>query len=319
MTCSLKLFRTRFAPSPTGYLHLGHVAHALFVWGIGRAAAAEIVLRIEDHDRQRCRPVYEAALLEDLNWLGLEPDQPRVESFLSGPSEYRQSDCGAVYRAAAARLAAQGLIYACSCSRAEILRRTEPQGGELCYDNHCASLGRMGEEALEQPGALRLRLDPGTVAFEDLLLGRQVQRPAEQCGDLLIRDRLGHWTYQFCVVVDDLRQGINLVIRGTDLLASTGRQLQIASLLGNSRPIQYLHHPLLTDPAGRKLSKRDFDRSICELRSEGWTAAAVLCQAAHRAGLAAQDCPISTSEMPDLIFRSAQLKGALQRLQSAPI
>jgi len=125
------ILRTRFAPSPTGYLHLGHVVHMLYVWGIARAAGAEVLLRIEDHDRQRCRPEYESALLEDLAWLGLVPDVV--------PTPCRQQDREVRYAEMLEDLHARGLVYACACSRTLVLRRTGQGGGELRYDNYCRS------------------------------------------------------------------------------------------------------------------------------------------------------------------------------------
>lgn len=248
--------RTRFAPSPTGYLHLGHVAHALYVWRVAREAGAQILMRIEDHDRTRCKPEYEAAILEDLVWLGLQWDGPPT----------RQSDRDTLYREALEKLRAQSLLYGCECSRKQIIQRTGEGGIELRYDNHCRDRGLPLEEGL----GWRLRLPEDVVEFNDLRLGPQRQHPQSQCGDLLLRDRHHCWTYQFAVVVDDLEQGVNLIIRGEDLLESTGRQILLARMLGREDTPRFYHHPLVIDPqAGEKLSKRDGATGVRELRARG--------------------------------------------------
>jgi glutamyl-tRNA synthetase/glutamyl-Q tRNA(Asp) synthetase len=269
--------RTRFAPAPTGYLHLGHVANAIAVWGVARARGAEVVLRIEDHDRQRCRPEFEAALLEDLDWLGFVPDINPTDAFRRGPTSYRQSDNGPAYEAAVATLRARGhQVYACDCSRTQILARrggpdaayaSAESGSDLRYDGHCRARGL----PVRKGNGLRVQIEPGLEEFQDLRLGPGRQEPALQCGDLLLRDRLGNWTYQHCVVVDDLGQGIDLVIRGEDLLESTGRQVALARMLGRPTPPRYLHHPLICKPDGAKLSKADGDTSLRELRLLGAT------------------------------------------------
>lgn len=243
---------TRFAPAPTGWLHLGHVLNAEFVWGSG----AHVLLRIEDHDRERCRPEYEAGILEDLAWLGYRPD------ILAG----RQSDRDAVYREAIEILRARGLVYGCNCTRKQIEARG-PTFDELWYSGHCRDRGL----PLIDGYGWRVRVDPGVECFVDGRLGPQEQDPSQQCGDFLLRDRHGNWTYQFAVTVDDWRQGIDLVIRGVDLLPSTARQIRLARLLGRARPPSFLHHPLIMKSPDQKLSKSDRDTGIRDLRATGWT------------------------------------------------
>ena len=251
---------SRFAPAPTGFLHLGHVVNAIHVWDITKARGGRVLLRIEDHDRQRSRPEYERAILDDLEWLGFKPDEPFV----------RQSDRSAIYERALARLRSAGLVYGCECSRKDIAAAGESDS-ELRYPGTCASKGLH-----ERPGlGLRVRLAPSIERFDDLRHGPQEQRPSEQCGDLLVRDREGNWTYQFVATVDDLEQGVTLVIRGDDLLASTGRQIQLARLLGRIEPPQFLHHALIMKTPVQKLSKSDGDSGVRDLRARGWTAAAV--------------------------------------------
>jgi glutamyl-tRNA synthetase/glutamyl-Q tRNA(Asp) synthetase len=256
---------TRFAPAPTGYLHLGHALNAIYVWEIARQAGPDsrVLLRIEDHDHTRCRNEFEAALLEDLEWLGFKADGDPV----------RQSERGDVYERALADLRRRGLIYACKCSRSEITSGR--------YAGTCSSLGLPESAGF----GLRVRLDPTIERFTDLRLGPQEQRPSEQCGDLLVRDRHGNWTYQFAVVVDDWLQGVTLVIRGQDLLDSTGRQIQLARVLGRETPPDFLHHPLLMKTPSQKLSKSDGDTGVRDLRAKGWTPAEVIDRAMRLAGL----------------------------------
>jgi glutamyl-tRNA synthetase/glutamyl-Q tRNA(Asp) synthetase len=291
-------WRTRFAPAPTGFLHLGHLANALHVWGLARAFGGQVLLRLEDHDRSRCRPAFEGALLDTLDWLGLEPDQFPTASFRAEPASHpaRQSNQDARYGEALDRLDADGLVYPCSCSRKMIADPLGlPDGTEARYPGTC----RTASLDPELTPARRVRMAPGAWSFDDLRLGPLAQEPAVQCGDLLVRDRLGQWTYQFAVVVDDLAHGIDVVIRGEDLLASTGRQLQLAALLGRSEPPLYCHHPLLVHPDGRKLSKAGQDTSVLALRDAGWTVPALMGHAAWRAGLMPTDRPVPFQAVVD--------------------
>src|SRR5687767_6347533 len=184
---------TRFAPAPTGYLHLGHVANAIRVWGEARAHDGRVLLRIEDHDRERCRPEYEAALLEDLDWLGFVPDVYPTAAFRAGPCQSRQSDRLAIYQSVAEQLAALGLVYACRCTRKDLSESAKRAYPGTCRDRDLPFDGNVG---------WRVRLPADSVTFEDRWCGVQTQTPAAQCGDLLIRDRLGNWTYQFVATVD---------------------------------------------------------------------------------------------------------------------
>lgn len=277
-------WRTRFAPAPTGYLHLGHLVNALHVWGVARAYGGQVLLRLEDHDRTRCKPGFEAALLDDLDWLGLHADSYGTYSFradgLAHPA--RQSNQSPRYEQALSRLADQGLVYACVCTRREIaLVAPHAPGEEPCYPGTCRN------EAVPHDAtfARRVHLAPCTVAFHDLRLGRLEQQPFTQCGDVLVRDRHAQWTYQFAVVVDDMHHDVDVIIRGEDLLASTGRQLQLAQLLGRTRPLTFLHHTLLVHPDGSKLSKASGDTALRELRAAGVAPATLLAEAARRAGL----------------------------------
>jgi glutamyl-Q tRNA(Asp) synthetase len=281
-------WRTRFAPAPTGYLHLGHLVNAVCVWGLARAHGGDVLLRIEDHDRTRCRPEFEAALLDDLEWLGFAPDVYPVSSFrpdVAGAETAhpaRQSDQEPRYAAALESLSARGLVYACACTRRDIAQLVpRAPGEEARYPGTC-------REAAVDPlahFARRVRLPDVAVTFEDLRLGVVTQHPAQQCGDLLVRDRHAQWTYQFAVVVDDMAHEIDVVIRGEDLLASTGRQWALAALLGRDTPPLTLHHALITHADGSKLSKANRDTSLRELRAAGWSAERLIGEAAYRAGM----------------------------------
>ncbi len=266
------MLTTRFAPAPTGYLHLGHVLNAHRVWSEARERGARVLLRIEDHDRSRCKPEYEAAIREDLAWLGFTAD-------VEVP---RQSERGARYAEVLAQLERQGLAYPCDCSRKDIAMLSgDVFNEETRYAGRCRHRGLGPDSTL----ARRVRMEPGAEQFNDLALGPQSQDPSAQCGDLLIRDRHGHWTYQFCVTVDDWDQGVNLVVRGEDLLASTGRQVRLARMLGRTEPPAFLHHRLLRKAGGAKLSKSDGDTGVRELRVAGWTPAQVRAMAdAHTSG-----------------------------------
>lgn len=291
---------TRFAPSPTGRLHLGHVVNAVWVWGLAQATGGRVLLRIEDHDRGRCRQEFEDHILADLEWLGLEPDAGTVRSLRSGPSPFRQSDGAAEYEAALARLREAQRVFACACSRKQIAAAAgvaAREGDEVPYPGTCRAKG------LEAgPGrGLRLVLPDVPIAFEDLRHGRLTQHPARQCGDLLLRDPTGNWTYQFCVVVDDLRHGVTLVIRGDDLLASTGRQLQLRGMLSDAPPPVHLHHPLVFGATpGVKLSKRDQVAGLDAMRAAGRSAASVLGEAAFRSGLLPAPGAVAAGELGGL-------------------
>lgn len=276
---------TRFAPSPTGYLHLGHVSNAVWTWGIARATGGIVLLRIEDHDRGRCRPGYERAIRDELEWLGLHPDR-----------ESRQSDDTEAYREALDRLNRTARVYGCRCSRADIARRSHSAGEELRYPGTCRTLGIPPSE----PAGVRVMLGEETIRFDDLRLGQQQHIPARQCGDLLLRDATGNWTYQLCVTVDDARQGISLVIRGEDLLGSTGRQILLGKMLGRDHPAAFLHHPLIVNQEGVKLSKRDRATGIRELRAAGRSPEWVLGEAAWLTGLLPEPKPLEVSELAAL-------------------
>jgi glutamyl-Q tRNA(Asp) synthetase len=292
-TAAARLFEeppiTRFAPSPTGYLHLGHIVNAVYVWGVARALGGSVLVRIEDHDRIRSREKFDVALLEDLQWLGfLESDSSSLVT--------RQSDRGDVYEQALHQLRATQHVFACDCSRRDI--------GAERYTGRCRS-----RTVPERAGVgLRVELEGGIEAFDDLLLGHLEQAPSDQCGDLLIKDRDGQWTYQFAVTVDDLHQGITLVVRGADLVSSTGRQIRLAKMLhgnsdlSNSSRVTYLHHPLVLGDDGEKLSKSTGAASVRAMRHHGLSPAEVIGRAAYAVGLIEAVRPVDSGDVQELFY-----------------
>ena len=293
---------TRFAPAPTGRLHLGHVVNALYVWGIARATGGRVILRIEDHDRQRSRRAHEAAILGDLERLGLMPDAPPLADFRAGRSAYRQSDDPAPYEAAVDVLRSQGRVYACTCARAALLAWRGPGCPGACRAR------RVPDDA---PGAaLRASLGEGEgegqgeETFDDLLQGPQAGDPSAD-GDLTLRDRHANWSYPLCVVVDDARHRVDLVIRGRDLLDATSRQLRLGRLLGREEAPAFLHHPLLRKPSGAKLSKADHDTSIRDLLDGGAAPADLLGFAAAAVGLLPTVRPVRQEDLAELFATDA--------------
>ncbi len=258
-------------------MHLGHLVNAVAVWTVARRAGGRVRLRIEDHDRERARPEFERSILDDLEWLGFIPDEPSIAAFRRGPCDGRQSDHPERYESALATIARVAPVYGCGCSRREILERGAPSeaDGTLRYDGYC----RTRKLPLGPGYGVRVALEPGDETFDDGWLGPQRQNPSDQCGDLLLRDRRGNWTYQFAVVVDDWREDITDVIRGRDLLPSTGRQIRLARLLGRGRPPRFHHHPLILGVDGEKLSKSRGDVALRELRASGVTPSEAIARA----------------------------------------
>jgi glutamyl-tRNA synthetase len=270
----------RLAPSPTGRLHLGHARSFLLAWWSARAAGGRIRLRLEDLDTSRVRAGYVAGCLQDLEWLGLDWDGPPLV----------QSEGLAGLEAALAELVSRGLAYPCICTRSEIEgARSAPHGddGSGAYPGTCR--GRFADlaEAERVSGrraALRLRVPDVELQLEDRVVGPFRSRPALEVGDFPLTSRDGQIAYQLAVVVDDARQGVNEVLRGDDLLSSTGRQALLQDLLALPHPT-WAHVPLVTDAAGRRLAKRADDLSLAHLRSLGVAPEAVVAWAARSAGL----------------------------------
>jgi glutamyl/glutaminyl-tRNA synthetase len=299
---------TRFAPAPTGRLHLGHLANAIYVWGLARRVGGRVILRIEDHDRQRCRPEYETALLDDLDRLGLAADEPSTDELRAGPSLLRQSDCHDMYAARVAQLRARSLVYACDCSRSTFdawrAANDRPWTGPGCPGG-C----RDRDLPLDVALGLRVALGGGDESWQDILLGPR-RGPVAQGGDLLLRDRNGNWTYVLCVVVDDLRHGVDLVVRGEDLVDATPAQIRLGRRLGRREPPTFAHHPLVRRPDGHKLSKADNATSIGELLDDGATREALFGEAAYRVGLLPEVRALSFDDAVELVGGRSTRVGA---------
>jgi glutamyl-Q tRNA(Asp) synthetase len=266
------VFATRFAPSPTGYLHRGHAYSALTAYAAAREAGGRFVLRIEDIDATRCRPEFEAAICEDLAWLGLEWEQP----------VRRQSEHLEDYQAALGRLEAEGLLYRCFRTRKEVAQAMASaphgpmevfRGGPLPADEEARRL------AAGEAFAWRLSLDAaarklggfGDLSFVEEGEGTIAARP-QLGGDVVLARRDVGVAYHLAVVVDDALQGITHVIRGRDLLEATHVQRLLQALLDLPTPI-YRHHPLLTGPDGKRYAKRDRAETLRSLRERGMSAA----------------------------------------------
>jgi glutamyl-Q tRNA(Asp) synthetase len=275
---------TRFAPSPTGLLHLGHAASALLAWRRARSVGGRFLLRIEDIDPARCRPEFVDALMEDLAWIGIEWDGPvRV-----------QSACLDDYRTVLRSLDLRGLLYPCFCSRAEIQREVAESAGaphapdgSLRYPGTCRSLPpaeRLRRLASNEPHVLRLDIGraleevAGPLWFHEEGQGRVVCDPA-QFGDVVLARRDSPASYHLCVTHDDTVQGVTLVTRGVDLFPVTQLHRLLQALMNWPTP-RYAHHRLLTDAAGRRLSKRNHALALRDLRSAGVSAAEVRRRAA---------------------------------------
>ena len=244
----------RFAPSPSGYMHMGNLLAMLLAWLDCRSLGGELIFRLEDLDPARSKRVYIDALAEDLRWLGLDWDRGWPEP------DYAQSRRTALYEEAFAYLRERGLVYPCWCTRSERLAAASaPHPGEAEHDSRCrcARLGPAEREARlrsEQSPAWKLRCPDAYIAVEDGHYGLFVQNPAREVGDCIVRRADGVFAYQLAVSADDLRMGVTRVVRGRDLLASAPRQKWLIETLGGTAPA-YCHTPLLLDRGG-KLSKR---------------------------------------------------------------
>jgi glutamyl-tRNA synthetase len=272
-------------------MHLGNARTALLAWLQVRQAGGCLLLRVEDLDRDRCKPAWEAAVREDLAWLGLDFDDEAP----------RQSTRGAAYDAALDRLAARGLVYECWCSRAEVrAAASAPHGGEVRYAGSCRELTdaeRSARRAAGRTPALRLHVPAGAIAFDDLVHGRVVEDVAARVGDFVVRRADGLHAYQLAVVVDDAAQGVTHVLRGDDLLSSTARQILLRRLLGLPIPV-HAHVPLLRAADGARLAKRDGAATLAALREAGRSPRAVVGDLAASVGLV----PAGTEAAPhDLV------------------
>ena len=276
----------RFAPSPSGRIHLGNIFCSLLAWLSARQKGGRVVLRIEDLDTARCPRRYAEQRERDLQWLGLTWDEGPGVGGLHGP--YEQSARTALYQAALARLEEQGLVYPCFCTRAELHAASAPhrEDGQVIYPGTCARL--TAEEALwraKETGrapALRLRVPDERISFTDGHMGPYGENLLQECGDFLLRRSDGMFAYQLAVVVDDAAMAVTEVVRGEDLLSSTPRQLYLYRLLDLPAPA-FFHVPLLLTHDGRRLSKRNADAGLDDLQGR-YTAAEILGKLAYLGG-----------------------------------
>ncbi len=289
---------TRYAPSPTGYLHLGHILNAAYVWASAEKLGLSVILRIEDHDLTRSSPEFETAIYEDLDWLEFIPSNL---SKIAGvkPSAFRQRDNSNIYRATLEALAKQNLIYGCRCSRKDIrLNHPQPTGDEIYYPGTCRNLGIPWDSAHV---AVRLIVPDVEIKFNDLIVGPEAQRPQDISGDFVLRDRHGLYTYQLAVVVDDIRHGVTHVVRGVDLLSSTARQIVLWQYLTDKAVPLYAHHPLIYGDSGEKLSKRYFSSTVRDMRSQGISQDILIGRALFQGKITKQEFAVRRQEISQYI------------------
>ena len=282
----------RFAPSPSGRMHLGNLWSCLLAWLAARSQGGRMVLRLEDLDPDRCTRDWCDQVMRDLEWLGLSWDnQPVYQS--------RRTEA---YRDAFAQLEERGLIYPCYCTRAERLAASAPHrsDGVVIYDGRCRRLSPQERSELSRTRrpAWRVEAPEETVSFTDRIQGPFSQNLARECGDFILRRSDGVYAYQLAVVVDDAAMGVTQVVRGSDLLDSTPRQLWLQEALGLPHP-EYGHVPLLLALDGRRLAKRDRDQELGELQSR-YTAPELVGRLAHLAGLIPEPAPVTPAELVSL-------------------
>lgn len=294
----------RFAPSPTGRMHLGNVFTALVSWLSAHSRGGSWVLRIEDLDPQRSKREWARLIEDDLHWLGLDWDEGGLDH--RGPcGPYCQSERLDIYAAALDRLRATGLTYGCTCRRADIMATQAPHqsDGRIVYAGTCrpAPMPCFAPEP-DAPHSIRIYVPDEDTAFTDGVFGPQRCNLATHCGDFVLRRADGAWAYQLAVAVDDAAMGITEVVRGCDLLLSTAQQLYLYRLLGLRAPA-YAHVPLLCNAAGRRLSKRDSSMAMDSLR-ERFTPNEIIGRLAAAAGLIPEAAPCSPADLIPLFSLS---------------
>ena len=274
----------RFAPSPTGRMHLGNVFSALLSWLSAKSEGGRWLLRIEDIDPARSRQAWADLIMADLEWLGLTWDETPLY----------QSQRSDVYQHYYDLLRRQGLTYPCYCTRADLLATQAPHesDGRVVYAGTCRHLP---PQPADRPAATRLIVPDEEIGFTDGHYGHQSVNLSRHVGDFIIRRKDGAWAYQLAVVVDDGLSGVSQVVRGRDLLLSSPQQLYVARLLGFPQP-QFIHLPLLINAAGQRLSKRDSSLDMGALRQHH-TAAELIGRLAHLAGLQPEPAPATPEQL----------------------
>ena len=291
-----KAIKGRFAPSPSGRMHLGNAWSALLAWLSVRSRGGTVVLRLEDLDPDRCKRSFCDGVEEDLKWLGLDWD----EGGSAGGDRYYQSNRSDLYAAALEQLRAKGLLYPCYCTRGQLHAANAPHrsDGEVIYAGTCRNLTEEERREREKTrrAALRICVPEEKIQFADRLQGVYEEQLAEDCGDFILRRSDGVFAYQLAVVVDDALMGVTDVTRGSDLLSSTPRQIFLQRQLGYETP-EYCHVPLLCAPDGRRLSKREADLTLEALRESGRKPETIVGRLACAAGLIDRPEPISAAEL----------------------
>ena len=281
----------RYAPSPSGRMHLGNLMCCLLAWLSAKSKGGQVLLRIEDLDTVRCPRVYADAIQDDLAWLGLAADGPT-------PTVY-QSERSGIYQQYYDILLKKGLVYPCFCSRSQLHAASAPHrsDGQVVYAGTCRGLSdaEIARRSLTRAPAFRVQVPDEEIAFTDGHLGRYAENLARDCGDFYLRRADGVFAYQLAVVVDDALMGVTEVVRGSDLLSSTPRQLWLYRELGLTAP-QFYHLPLLLAPDGRRLSKRDGDQSSENLRAR-YTPQEIIGKLAYVCGLQDTPAPASPQEL----------------------
>ena len=281
----------RYAPSPSGRMHLGNLMCCLLAWLSAKSKGGQVLLRIEDLDTVRCPRVYADAIMDDLAWLGLAADGPT-------PTVY-QSERSGIYQQYYDVLLKKGLVYPCFCSRSQLHAASAPHrsDGQVVYAGTCRGLSdaEIARRSLTRAPAFRVQVPDEEIAFTDGHLGRYAENLARDCGDFYLRRADGVFAYQLAVVVDDALMGVTEVVRGSDLLSSTPRQLWLYRELGLTAP-QFYHLPLLLAPDGRRLSKRDGDQSLENLRAR-YTPQEIIGKLAYVCGLQDTPAPASPQEL----------------------
>ena len=277
----------RFAPSPSGRMHLGNVLAALLAWLSVRSADGTMLLRIEDLDPARCREDYALQVKDDLRWLGLNWDEEQTP----------QSQRTATYEEKFRLLEAQGLVYPCYCSRDALRAASAPheRDGESVYPGTCRNLTDAERAKQTKKPSWRIRVPDEVFTVEDGVQGVYRANLARDCGDFVVRRADGVYAYQLAVVTDDLAGGVTQVVRGRDLLSSSPRQQYLLRLFGAETP-KYFHVPLLVDESGRRLSKRDGDLDLGALR-QVMTPEKIIGMLAFALGLTENSAPISAREL----------------------
>lgn len=286
----------RFAPTPSGKMHLGNVLCSLLAWLSARSQGGKIILRVEDLDTERSNWDYQRQIEDDLLWLGLTWDEGGVDA---DDHRYCQSKRTDIYLDYYARLQEMGLIYPCFCSRAELHAASAPHrsDGRFLYTGTCRNLTpeEIAQKRKLRAPAARIRVPDREIAFTDLHYGPYTENLAEECGDFVVRRADGVFAYQLAVAIDDALMGVTEVVRGNDLLSSSPRQIWLHELLG-FQPPRYGHIPLLTAFDGRRLSKRDGDLDLSRLRTL-YTPEEIIGMLGKAAGLLDEYRPISAKEL----------------------